>query len=234
MFCGSCGKVLADGLRFCDACGNSLGGGQVPLAEQLGAELKTRSQDAWRGIRIFVRSPVGGLPESFALFDEQRAIQVGVAFAVIYEVALFVAGLILTSKVQSFPLGGRLPSGEMTASQLFKIALVGLVPFISLVVAGTLARLVFRGTGRFAGDVYTAGAVLLPSAFLAVMGALLGVANVEVILVLGLFALTYSILMLYAGCSRIVGIPETGAAPAVPLILLASVWITKIIIAAVW
>jgi hypothetical protein len=56
----------------------------------------------------------------------------------------------------------------------------------------------------------------------------------EVILVLSLFALTYSILMLYAGCSRIGGISEAGAAPAVPIILLLSAWITKIIVTALW
>lgn len=232
MFCSSCGKALADGLRFCDNCGSALGA-PVPLAEQLGAELKTRSRDAWQGIRLFGRSPVGGLPESFALFDDRRAIQVGIAFAVLYDTALFMGGVILRSRAQDL-LSGRLPIGEMSAGQMVKLVVVGLVPFVSLIVAGMLARMIFRGTGRFAGDVYTAGAVLLPSAFLVLAAALLGVANVEVIVVLTLFALTYSILMLYAGCSRIGGISEAGAAPAVPIILLASAWITKVIVVAVW
>jgi hypothetical protein len=76
--------------------------------------------------------------------------------------------------------------------------------------------------------------VLLPSGVLVLAAALLGAANVEVILVLSLFALTYSILMLYAGCSRIGGISEAGAAPAVPIILLVSAWLTKIIVVALW
>jgi hypothetical protein len=117
---------------------------------------------------------------------------------------------------------------------MVKLVVLGLVPFASLIVSGAVARLIFRGSGRFAGDVYTAGAVLLPSGFLALLAALLGAGNVEIIVVLWLFALTYSILMLYAGCSRIGGISEAGAAPAVPIILLASAWITKIIVVAVW
>lgn len=235
MFCVSCGRALADDLRFCDACGHAVGGGAAspPLAGQFGSEIKARSRDAWKGIKLFARSPVGGLPASFALFDDQRAIEIGIAFAVLYETALFAGGLIFKSKAQNI-LGGILPIGDLTATQLFKLLILGLVPFVSLIVAGMLARLVFRGTGRFSGDVYIAGAVLLPSGFLALVAALLGAANVEVILVTSLFALTYSILMLYAGCSRIGGISEAGAAPAVPIILLASAWITKVIVVAVW
>ncbi len=181
-----------------------------------------------RALALFAKSPVGGLPASFELFDDRRAIQVGIAFAVLYEVALFLGGLIFKSKAQSL-LGGMLPVGELTATQMFKLVVLGLVLFVSLIVSSAVARLIFRGSGRFAGDVYTAGAVLLPSGFLALLAAPLGAGNVEIILVLWLFALTYSILMLYAGCSRIGGISEAGAAPAVPIILLASAWITKII-----
>ena len=236
MFCQSCGRALAENLRFCDGCGTDVKQGvapAVPLAEQLAGEVKARSHDAWHGIKLFAKSPVGGLAESFALLDDARAIQVGIAFAVIYEGALLLGGLIFKSNAQSL-LGGMLPIGELTATQMFKLLVLGLVPFASLIVAGSLARQIFHGKGRFPGDVYTAGAVLLPSGFLAVLASLLGAANVEVILVLSLFALTYSILMLYAGCSRIAGISEAGAAPAVPIILLVSAWITKIVVVAVW
>ena len=237
MFCRWCGKALEEGLRFCDGCGAEVNKGAsdsaIPLGEQLTSEVKARSRDAWQGIKLFAKSPVGGLPESFALFDDRRAIQVGIAFAILYEVALFLGGLIFKSRAQTL-LGGWLPIGELTATQMVKLIVLGLIPFASLVVAGMLARLIFRGTGRLAGDVYTAGAVLLPTGLLALAAALLGAANLEVILILALFALTYSILMLYAGCSRIAGISEVGAAPAVPIILLASAWITKIIVVALW
>ena len=237
MFCSKCGRALAENLRFCDGCGADVGAGAatpaVPLAEQFTSEVKARSRDAWQGIRLFAKSPVGGLAESFALFDDRRAIQVGIAFAVLYEAALFLGGLIFRSKADAM-LGAWLPIGEVTATQMFKLLVLGLVPFASLVGAGALARQIFRGKGRFAGDVYSAGAVLRPSGVLVLAAALLGAANVEVILVLSLFALTYSILMLYAGCSRIGGISEAGAAPAVPIILLLSTWLTKIIVVALW
>jgi hypothetical protein len=228
---------LAENLRFCDGCGADVNGGgagaATPLSQQLKSEVKARSLDAWQGLKLFAKSPVGGLSESFALFDDWRAIQVGIIFAIVYEIALFLGVYIVGSKAASL-LGGALPIGELTTSQLFKVLFLGLVPFASLIGACALARAIFRGTGRFAGDVYTAGAVLLPSGFLVLVASLLGAANVEVILILLLFSLTYSILILYAGCSRIANISEAGAAPAVPVILLLSAWITKIIVTAVW
>ena len=237
MFCQSCGRSLADTLRFCDGCGTDLnagrGGNATALSHQLKSEVKARSLDAWQGVRLFAKSPVGGLQESFALFDDQRAIQVGIVFAIMYEIALLLGALIFKSKAAGL-LGVSLPIGELTAGQLFKVLVLGLVPFASLAGACALARAIFHGKGRFAGDVYTAGAVLLPSGVLVLVASLLGAANVEVILILSLFSLTYSILILYAGCSRIAIISEAGAAPAVPIILLLSAWITKIVVTALW
>ena len=239
MFCKSCGRALADTLRFCDGCGADVEGGAAatPLSQQLKSEVKARSLDAWQGVKLFAKSPVGGLPESFALFDDRRAIQVGIVFAIAYEVAVLLGALIFKSKTEAL-IGGILPvrqlMGELTAAQLFKVLFLGLVPFASLIGACALARAIFHGKGRFAGDVYTAGAVLLPTGLLVLLAALLGAANFEVIAILFLFALTYSILILYAGCSRIGLISEAGAAPAVPIILLLSAWITKIIVVALW
>ena len=245
MFCQSCGRGLADALRFCDGCGADVASGAprtVPLGQQVRGEVHARSRDAWRGLKLFARSPVGGLPESFALFDARRALQVGFVFAIGFELAILLSVLILKSSVAS-TLGrtfvgsmllATLPLGNLTLTGLIRMLFIGLVPFASLVGASALARAVFRGKGSLAGDVYTAGAVLLPWGCFALLTALLGVGNVEVIVVLFVFALTYSILMLYSGCSRISGIPEVGAAPAIPIMLLASAWITKIVMVALW
>ena len=163
MFCKSCGRALAENLRFCDNCGTDVNGGgtvaAIPLAQQLRSEVKARSLDAWQGVKLFAKSPVGGLPESFAMFDDRRAIQVGIVFAIVYEIALLLGAFIFRSKAAGL-LGGLLPIGELTAAQMFKVLFLGLVPFASLIGACALARAIFHGKGRFAGDVYTAGAVI--------------------------------------------------------------------------
>ena len=237
MFCQSCGRSLADTLRFCDACGTDLtlpprgATTTAAITQQLKAEMQARSRDAWKAIKLLARSPVGGLAESFAMLNDQRAISVGIFFAIFYELALLLGVYIVGSKAAGL-FGVGLRVAEISASLLFKILIIGIVPFASLIGACALARAVFRGDGRFAGDVYTAGAVLLPLGFLALATGILGLANVEVIAVVSLVAITYLILMLYAGCSRIGNISEAGAAPAVPIILLVSAWLTKIIVTA--
>jgi hypothetical protein len=92
--------------------------------------------------------------------------------------------------------------------------------------------MVFHGQGRLAGDVYTAGATLVPVGVFALGGSLLGAANVELALLLALFAWTYVVLILYAGCSRIARVTDASAAPAVPLMLVASGYLTKVVVAA--
>ncbi len=237
MFCKFCGRAIAENLRFCDGCGADVNGGgagtAISVGQQLTNEVKARSLDAWRGVKLFAKSPVGGLQDSYAMFDDRRAIQVGIVFAIVYELGLMLGAFIFKSKAAELA-GGFGSIGDLTATQFAKLLFLGLIPFASLVGASALARTIFRGKGKFAGDVYTAGAVLLPSGFFVLAASLLGAANIEVIVILALFALTYSILILYAGCSRIGSIPEAGAAPAVPVILLLSAWITKIIVIATW
>ena len=112
MFCQSCGRGLAENLRFCDGCGadvnNRGGGAAIPLSQQLTSEVKARSLDAWQGLKLFAKSPVGGLPESFAMFDDQRAIHAGI--------------INFKSKAASV-LGGMLPIGELTATQMLYLRL---------------------------------------------------------------------------------------------------------------
>ena len=252
MFCQKCSKEISDDAQWCSACGTpvtvpstsaaSSGGGTataaappvasaLSLSKHIGDEVKARSRDAWAGIKLFAKSPVGGLPQSYAMF-EGRAIQVGAAFAVIYEITFFLGMYMMASRAAGiFGLGIRV--SDASVGDVFKLLIIGLVPFASLVGAGVLARKVFHGSGVLAGDVYTAGASLLPFGLAVLATAILGAANFEVIIVLLVFALSYNILMLYSGCSRIAGISEAGAAPAVPVMLIISAWLTKVIVVAI-
>jgi hypothetical protein len=257
MFCKSCGQELPNEARWCSGCGTpvtvrpdggpsgasgaSAAAAPAPdpnqaadgpsLSRHIGDEVKARSRDAWSGIKLFAKSPVGGLPQSYAMFEPERAMQVGIAFAVIYEITFFIGMYMMASRAAGiFGIGVRV--SDASIGLLFKVILVGLVPFASLVGASVLARKMFRGSGILAGDFFTAGASLLPFGIAVLITAILGAANFEVIVVLFVFALSYNILMLYSGCSHIAGIPESGAAPAVPVMLLVSAWLTKVIIAA--
>lgn len=240
MFCKNCGKQLPDLASFCSGCGLAMAAagaeaegatlaktGKV-LGQKVGEEMKIRSAEAWKGIKLLAASPVGGLQASFESLEPARALGAAISFAVVYESLLLLGYYVGSAKFSDwFPMP---PLADLSFKQLLQIAGVGLTPVLTLAVAASLARLMFRGKGTFVGDLYTASASLLPLGILVLAASLLGPANLEVILGLSVFALTYIILMLYAGCSRIAGIPEQGAAPAVPVMILLAAWFTKIVV----
>jgi hypothetical protein len=58
--------------------------------------------------------------------------------------------------------------------QSYKLSIiVGVVPFVSLAVISAIARGIFRRKGSFAGDIFLAGASLLPLSFLLILSSIL-------------------------------------------------------------
>lgn len=177
-------------------------------------------QDALRSFTALAVNPVGGLAGTFESLDRKRALVVGLVFGAV--AALCIAtGLFMAVKPYPWimPAGGR----------FFKLLLLGLALFASFAASGALARKVFRGTGEIEGDVFTAGASLLPFGLAVLVGSVLGVANIEVIIVIAVLGLCYCVLMLHSGCVTISKTPESGAALSVPLVLLFSAWLVKVI-----
>jgi hypothetical protein len=172
--------------------------------------------------KALATNPVGQLAVAFAELGEARALSVGLSFAVIFALCVFL-GIYLA-------LPGWLRPSDIGA--IFKTCLFGLMPFISSASASALARKVFGGAGSLGGDSFIAGVALLPLGLLAVLGGLLGIGNIEVIAFLGIFALCLTILMLYAGCTRISQLSEAQATLAVPLMVLVSTWLTKVLFTA--
>lgn len=239
MFCSDCGKQLPENSTSCTGCGKpiaKMGSGTDPgqrtnFGSMVGEEVKARTHDAWRGIKLFARSPVGGLQESFELYDTTKAVSVAIVFAIFNELLFFIALFLSSKKINSYiPFN----TGDFTINQFLKIIIIGIIPVSSLTMSATIARLIFRGKGTFVGDLYFSSAALLPFGVLILFSSILGPANIEIIAVLMIFSLTYLVLMLYAGCSRIAGIPEIGAAPAVPIMLILTAWITKIVMSSIF
>jgi hypothetical protein len=116
---------------------------------------------------------------------------------------------------------------------VLKIIILSLTPVAAIVAACALARKIFAGTsGSIESDVFISGVAVLPFGIVALVGGMLGAGNLEVTGVFAVFALSYTILILYAGCTRISGISEGRAAPAVPVVILVTAWLSKILFSA--
>lgn len=216
MYCQTCGTFMQEGVTVCPSCGTPRAQPQAPATAEA-SRFKTASADAVEALKLFTKNPVGGLPAAYERLNEPRAIGVGIAFAVIY-LLCWLAALYIAADVRPTGIDG-----------LIKFLLSGAVPFISFLGASALARKIFNGTGSLGGDCFIAGAALLPLGLWVLLSSILGFTNFEVIAALGVFALVFTILLLFTGCTRISKISEEKSALAVPVMLLVSFWLMKII-----
>jgi hypothetical protein len=195
---------------------------QPRVAPQVTAKVKEASRDATKAFKTFATNPVGGLPVAFAELGPPRALGVGIVFAVFSILCIFMGVYVALPSFSKPDFGDSL-----------KFLFFGAVPFLSLFAASAATRKVFGGEGSLHGDGFIAGSSLLPFGFLVLISSLLGLANLEIAALLVVFALCYGILMLYTGVTRISLVKESRAAFAVPVMIIVSFWLTKIIFGAV-
>lgn len=181
----------------------------------VGDQIKETSRSAWTAFKVFALSPVGGLDESFRALGGPAALRVGVFFGVVSAVALAVSAKLVVNQVN-----------------VLKVGLFGLILYAGFVGASFITRNVFRGrSGNIESDAFAGGASLLPLAMWAIVAAVLGIANVEVILFVGAAAATYMILMSYSALTKLGGVAESLAAPATAASFAAAAWLVKVLLA---
>lgn len=244
-FCPACGASAGGGAPRPAAPAGAAAGPPAAAAQRakLEAQFKAGSQDAVQAFMVLLKDPVGGLAKSYALFDQGRALIVGAIFAAVFAIATMLAPLGFGGMMAlgvlggggggaagaaeaaraialARSLGGELPGMPNQFSIMMKALVAGLVFAAALIGACVLARIIFKGTSQLAGEVYTAGASLLPLAIAVLLGLVLGAAGLyQVIAWIGMFALVWTILMLNAGCLKIMGISDSKASIAVPMII---------------
>ncbi|MEG4013452.1 MULTISPECIES: hypothetical protein [unclassified Microcoleus] len=187
------------------------------VASEVASKVKSTLNDAIQGLKIFLINPVGGLPVFFQGLGKERALGVGIAFGIAYVVCFVFA---CQKYLTQFSID----------SSLFNLILASVANFLSIAGASFLTRKLFRGYGSFEGDIFIAGVALVPASLLLLMSSLLGITNLEIIVIVMVVAITYTVLMIYTGCHKISGIPENAAAFAVSVMLLLSGWLFKILI----
>ncbi|MCW3052203.1 MAG: heat shock protein DnaJ-like protein [Chthonomonadales bacterium] len=248
MFCEGCGKEINADAMFCSGCGittqagtespeRSYAGVRPPSSGALSVaeHAKVASKDTMQALKVFVKDPTGSVLPVYESLEPGRAIGVGIALAVLFDLCfLFAGNRLVNGAYNSIPFLGIFASYGGVQVPWLKLFILGLVPFACIVVALITAHKLFRGTGAIPGDVLVAGLALLPLAIAVAVSSIIGVGNIEIISILFLFVLTYTILILFVGCARIAQISEPAAALAVPLILLFSAWLLKVVYVAIF
>ena len=180
------------------------------------------------------KDPTQGIAEAFEKLGPAKALQVGIVCAVIYDLSVL---LCMFQLIRAFMGGfeglahGRSPevhTPSLPSEAYIKGALAAAIPLLSIALSMTFTRLIGRGKGTWSGDIFVAGIALLPFAapFLAL--SVLGVGNLEVVLVLFVVAACLLVLTLFHGFKDLCGLPPRFAAFAVPAALLVSGYLSKV------
>lgn len=223
MFCPKCGTQLPDTTDACSSCGTVFAASRpAGTAFVAGDKMKGASKDAFGAFRTFATNPVGALPEAYAGLGSAKAMGVGITFGVVFAICILLSIYrVVPEFIRPTGVGGFL-----------KILVIAVVPFIALFASTVAVRTVFRGDGEIGSDSFLAGAALLPFGFVAILTSLLGPGNFEVIYFLSVFAVTLTILMLFAGLTQMYKITERASTLAIPMMLVATAWLSKVIYAA--
>jgi zinc-ribbon domain len=256
MFCGSCGKQMPDGSGFCPSCGAAAGAGGAqqgaaatgasagPTAAaaqraKIEAQLKAGSQDAMAAFMVLLKDPVGGLAKSFSMFDSTRALIVGGIFGGAYAVAATIGAVLLFNSIMGMVglmMGGGIGAGAPGLGGGASFQIIIRMFFIYIIQAAALmlgclaTRMIFKGSGDLASDIYIGGSCLLPAAAGVLAGSLLGYLSFWLLILLYIFAGCYTIMMLYSGATKITKLPEIKAALSVPVVLCIAGGITYIVL----
>lgn len=173
------------------------------------SSLRDFFDNIFRPFTTFVFNPGGELLPFFARLEEREALLLGIVYGIVADFC-FILGLYF--------------NGTISSNFSFLIlAIVGLMPFFSLVILSSIACLLFTGFNDISKTFFVAGTSVLPLSFLGLINGLSLSSSVAI--VVAVFTGCYTILTLYSGCTQILNLSETTAAFILPIILLVGGWV---------
>lgn len=229
MNCLQCGSALSDTAAFCGDCGVSVKGAAAQSDNSMatigGAKVEVLAKAALKVLKAMVINPVEDVPRVFAGLEKIVALKTGLVLAGLFDLCAVIGLFLVLSRL----------GGSAGLEDVLKLLLLGIVPPLAFTGSSFLAHLAFQGkAGTIESDVFLAGVSVMPMGLLLLLSGLLGIGNIEVLGLVGVFCLTYTILILFSGCTRISQIATVRAIPAVPIIIIISVWISKIVYSAMF
>lgn len=225
MFCSKCGAQNEETATSCSNCGEVFAvkkTGSGFEADKAKEQVKVAMNDAVSTLKSLGIDPVGGLLQSYNALGEARALGVGIAFGFIFAFCFVIT-------VGQIPMMG-FYFRESGSGQFFKLLIVGFIPFLSLSAASLIANKITHAKLGFSSNFFIAGVALLPLGLVSLVTSLIGFNNYEIVFVLSTISICITIMVLFAGLTRIGEISDKSASYTVPLMLITSTVIGKVIL----
>lgn len=229
MFCPKCGVKNEEQATVCSACSDILKVSNVKEAfdaDKAKEQVKKTADDAWSALKSLGLDPVGRLLLTYQELGAIRASGVGIAFGIFFALSF----VFLSYKI---PAIGMIRSMDGIGG-FIKLLVVGFTPFLSLTAACLIGAKVGNGKGDIASKSFISGVSLLPLLITALISTVIGVGNIEVSLILFTVSICITVMILFNGLTRIEELSDKSASYIVPLMLLGSAWIAKIILTSIF
>ena len=158
-------------------------------------------------------NPSGGLLPAFSRLEDVQLKQVGAIYGLFSSLCF----------VCSYFMNGT--RSDLSVWQLFPI---GMIPFISLMVTGVIARILWHHRGNFSSDVFIAGVAIAPIALSAVLVGFVPLSAWSLIIPLAFSACSYSALTLQAGYIQVLNLTEAKATSIVAVMLMINSYVSYV------
>jgi len=230
MFCQQCGTSMPEAATACPSCSTPVAragaAGPATGSAALAGTVKAAYGSGLAALKGFAGDPVGRLPSTYAALGEAQARRIGLTYGVLSALCFLLGGYLL------FPFKDGL-FDFLGFGGVMKCLLFAVIPFACVSGGSLAARRLLGAQGGPGGDVFVAGAALLPMSFAMVVNGLLGYEHAAAMGVVSIFAGVTAVLMLFSGYSRISALSERATTVAIPIVVLLTIWLGKSIASSV-
>ena len=154
------------------------------------------------GLSFF--NPGGGLLPAYSRLNKTQLKQVGVIYGLLSSLC-FTCSYLMT--------------GRVVASSIWQLLAIGIIPFVNLIITGTLLRCCWHHRGYFSADVFIAGVAIAPWAFSAILIGFIPLSLVSLIVSFVFVGCSYSTLILQASYVQLLNMTEAKATSTTILML---------------
>jgi tetratricopeptide (TPR) repeat protein len=163
--------------------------------------------DTRTALGTFMPNPLGGMLPAYARLTPARAVRLSILMAIIFNLCFTIGTYLLWRQIYN------------NAVPMDKLVFTSGVVFLGFAVSSFAMRSFLHGKGSFVGDLFIAGASLLPIGALVSISGLVGISNGAITLaIFAVFGISYSILTTYSGCNQISNMSEAASTLSVPII----------------
>jgi hypothetical protein len=235
MYCDRCGTLILEEAAACGKCGRPV---RAAAAAEAAAAIKEETgvaiKDALAIAKVVLLDPVGALRPTFDRLGVRKATAAGLALCLLFATAAAMGlRMIAHSGVGGF-LGAMVFGEGGGVGSFLRILLAALVIPTALVVVSRGLFVLLGSRSPFGAELFSTGAALTPLGLAVLAAGFLGAGNFEVIALVLFFGMVYLVLMLFIGLTELGGLTLKSAAPSLPLLLLASAWLSKVAFVAIF